>query len=197
MFKVGDKVKRSQGNYAFCWKTICIDRQLCPDGVFTVSHIEKSNNIRCQELGCLSFEPSKFELVQKANQIRFGDIYKTQEGRIVRIICVDFKQSGQNIVGLIDCGDTELVVVYDSNGKDKWDSPDCLVLPWDELDTDWSEVAVDTLIEIDYGHTKVRRYFSHIEIDRVCFFRDGTTSKTCSGITAASKQYCKIYKEEK
>ena len=196
MFKGGDKVKRSTAHITNWWKETCADMQVDPDRVFTVSHIQY-DSILLQETGNVSFELRNFKLAQQVTQIQVGDVYQTLEGRDVRIICVDYKNSSQNIIGLIDCGDTELFAVYDSNGKDTWDSPDCLVLPWNEHDTDWTKVAVDTLIEVDYSHTKVRRYFSHTESNLIYYFRDGTTSKTFSGISSASKKYCKIYKEEK
>lgn len=202
MFKVGDKVQRAKAHTTEWWNEIIntiSDIPLCPDGVFTISKIEHGNDtIRFRETGTYSFEAHKFDLVPYTkNQIEVGDVFKTREGRNVRIICTDCKCGQLSVIGLIDCDDTETAVAYNENGIDQWNSGDYLVLPWNEPETDWSKVAVDTLIEVEVGSSKVLRYFSHTESDIVYLFNNGATSKTHCGVTGATKPCCKIHKEEK
>jgi hypothetical protein len=49
------------------------------------------------------------------HEIKVGDVYSDENGRSVRIICTD-RNSGYQVVGLVDMGYREALSVYTENG---------------------------------------------------------------------------------
>lgn len=63
--------------------------------------------------------PFNLELAKKITNKEIKGRIVTKDGLQARIVCFDFKHSGSknNIIALEDCGDYELALKYDSNGK--------------------------------------------------------------------------------
>ena len=202
MFKVGDKVKRSPANLTKFWNNCCIDMRLCPDGIFTVSHIKDANDIRFQEMGELSFETNKFELASNCaqNKINVGDVYQTRDGQSsVRIICIDAQTSNQYpVIGLARSGNmlSEFIETYTPSGAYRSDNTPLdkdLVLPW--VQQDWSKVKVDTLIEISVDSGKLYRYFHAFDDGDIIVYTSGATSRTYTTLSTYCANICKVVEE--
>lgn len=194
MFKVGDKVRRKPEfqNDSFWLYSIGMNAN---DGAFTVSDLTSNGDIKLEEVGAgaPSFAKNCFEL--NSSSIQVGDVYKTKNGRSVRIICTDAKFNETPIIGLatIDVG-KEMLMYFKADGTTLSDN--YLVLPWNQAPkTDWSKVATDTLIKII--NIDGYRYFSHYINDKVWYYAAGTTSRTYTDILPVGSEYCELIEETK
>lgn len=193
--KVGDKVRRKASEQDYYWCGAVGENH--KNGVFEVVAVsECSVGFRDMES---TWDVCRFELASDDdNQIRVGDVYKDGNGASVRIICVDRKDNVSpnfTVLGLrMFHNGSESLRSYTATGNYLTNSRHSydLILPWNVPKTDWSKVAVDTLIDIGGG----LRYFSRYEDDKVWVFRDGATSKTYSSQMAISPDKCKIVEGE-
>lgn len=175
--KVGDYVRRKQlVRNDMSWVYHCASIDVKSDRIFLVTSIEfprltiKNNNNILKH-----FWIESFEVVEP--EIQVGDVYLNKEGKRVRIVDTDRKNNcNRPIVGLIDCGNHEECIFYSKDGI--CTSGHELILPWNQPPkTDWSKVAVDTLIEVEsLDGKKHLRYFSHHNSAGLWFYNDGKTS---------------------
>lgn len=193
MFKVGDKVRRKPEfrNESFWRYSIGLNAN---DGVFTVSDLISNGDIKLEEVGSTSFTNDRFELCSSSIQV--GDVYKTKNGRSVRIICTDAKFNETPIIGLatLDVG-KEMLMHFREDGTGS-SNRNHLILPWNqfpEMETDWSKVKTDTLIKI--SNIDGCRYFSHYINDKVWYYAAGTTSRTYTDILQTYPEYCQLIEE--
>lgn len=183
------------------WEYYCDRLGFDKHGVFVCTKIEHGNIYTNMEdkHGAVLFDSNRFELI---DAIKVGDVYKNGDGKEVRIICIDRKDAEYKVLGLLcDRGD-EFIETYTEDGKYRSAFPPSnhdLILPWNQPKTDWTNVAVDTLIEVPIGGVLVKRYFAcsnggvHLQ-----YFAGGRTSKTANHnneTVSALAQDCKIVKE--
>lgn len=101
----------------------------------------------------------------------------TQNGKKVRVLCVDRDCSKYPVVALID---NTQVGYFTSHGRYYYDSRndnDCL-----KEYNPWQDVAVDTKVYVKWGQgaSEFARHFSHVSNGTVFVFPEGRTSFTSS-----------------
>lgn len=190
--KVGDYVRRKQlVRNDMSWVYHCASIDVKPDRIFLVTSIEfprltiKNNNNILKH-----FWIESFEVVEP--EIQVGDVYLTKKGNSVRIVDTNRKNDcNRPIVGLVEKGDEELCCCFTRDGVG---SNLDLILPWNQPPkTDWSKVAVDTLIEVEsLDGKKHLRYFSHHNSAGLWFYNDGKTSITRDYVVLFDPKKCKI-----
>lgn len=109
--------------------------------------------------------------------IELGKTYLDASNNKVRIICVDRKDAGFPVLGLVHNGSREYVGEYTSKGDGITN------IPLLEEYNPWKDVSINTPICVLISQKWLPRHFAHMSADgkTVCFFIHGTTSHTSEG----------------
>lgn len=120
--------------------------------------------------------------------------YRTESGLAVRILYTNRKDTAYPVVALVsDDGDSEVVMVYQSNGKSSCDGYSLVeVTPFDDFKTD-DVCVVSDLSSIIKNETPVRSfgYFSYNKGHQAYIFNNGKTSLTSSPEDVSCFYYCR------
>jgi hypothetical protein len=123
------------------------------------------------------------------HEIKVGDVYIDKAGRQVRIVCTDRKGHPYTVVGLLDVGNKEMIVLYTEHGEFmKASNSYDLILHAGPYD-DWQ---IDDKIWVWDDHTvsALPRHFAGLDEDgRVLAWQCGATSHTTEGFKPTSWQY--------
>lgn len=190
--KVGGYVRRKPlPRNGVPWVYYCTSIGVKPDQIFLVTSINfPLLTIDAKGADLNHFLIESFEVVEP--EIQVGDVYPNNEGQSVRIVATDRKTDcNQPILGLVEEGRAEFCHYYTKDGKGTIHD---LILPWNQPPkTDWSKVAVDTLIEVvTMDGKKHLRYFAGYDGVNVWFYNDGKTSITLDFICHYDAKKCKV-----
>lgn len=115
-------------------------------------------------------------------KIELGKKYKSSEGRVIRIVCVD-RNDPLPVVGIyhnpLDPRKTEGVICLDPQGQNgSW--PSCTLVS--EV-SEWDDVPMDTIVWVSGGGGPnwVPRYFYKVIGGRPWVFDNGASSLTANG----------------
>ena len=102
--------------------------------------------------------------------------YRTNDGRPVRLLCIDRKViGGKRVVGLVNTNDVELIMTWHTNGECATDSSLCdlvEVQPYEDFNIDDK-----VLVKLSDENEWKKRYFAGVDYHgRPLTFVDGKTS---------------------